>query len=173
MKPKSVFNLILVVAVVQFLTGCICTHAILEKSNERSVDTLNASAVYRQTTNHVFALEGTRTNHDKTSVHAFLMIPQYLLAYAQLQTNKNLSLEEIRKLEIKKSENFPARNLESKSRLSSDFEKIAELPRNDVNIEVKEHHPKAFLFILLPGAFAADVVTLPFQCFYAFTHWGC
>lgn len=148
---------------VPWLTGCACTSKVFDLSSVRTVDTFNPSAVYRQATNHDgFALEGTRKNGEK-SFHAFLVIPDYLLACDNLQKNENLSLAEITKLETRKAENFPGYDLESKRKLPLNYEKISVLPHNDINIEVEEHHPGGAWAFLLPVAFVADIVTFPVQ----------
>ena len=175
---KKVVNLripffILSIAILPWVgTGCFCANAVMEKSNKRTVDLFNPSIVYRQTTNHShFAFEGTKISPRKEPpVQAYLFIPDYLLIRAGLQTNEDLSLAEVKKLQVKKSENFPSAELALETRLSSDYEKVAELGTNDINIEIKEHHPAAGWALLLPGAFVVDVLGFPVDCYYGFKH---
>ena len=97
MKPRFALSLVSTLALAPLFTGCLCTSPIMEQVNETSVDTFNPSAVYRRANPKHFALEGTRRDKRATS-HAFLIIREDILAAAQLQTNENLSIEDIRKM---------------------------------------------------------------------------
>ena len=142
-------------------TGC-CTYVTAYHSGHKTQDTFNLSAVYQSTNSNSFALEGMRDNYyrhtNKPPFLAYLMIPRNHLISIQLQTNQNISLETLGK--------NPAAfktGLKSKTALPSDYIKIADLPKNDLNLEVKSHHPYRMLIILLPLTVAADIVLLPIE----------
>jgi hypothetical protein len=168
MKIKSIFHLALVTALAPFLSGCLCTSAVLQQCNKGTMDKFNPSAVYYRSNNPSFALEGTRNNHyshdNKASFHAFLIISPNARAFDQLQINKNISLAGIKQLSIS-----PFSQLETKNELPSGYKKVANLPNNRINFEIYAHHPEAYLALLLPVTAAFDMATFPFQGIYMFS----
>jgi hypothetical protein len=175
MKTKIAFQFVFLATITLWMNGC-CTASLVQNSGRRTADTFSPSAVYRTTNHNTFALEGTRHNDTTVfkvspSVHSYLIIPKTSLASANLPTNEPLSLAEIR--------TFPAAftlHLKTTKKLSANYEKIANLPNNDVNFEIKEHHPGRVKFVLLPFSVAADAATLPLQIIFfpyiamAFSH---
>ena len=165
MKPRLALSLASTLMVAPLQTGCLCTSPIMEQLNERTVDTFNPSAVYRKPNPNGFALEGTRNGKSGKS-HAFFIIPDHILADAKLQTNENLSMEDIQKLYGTRFE--PQRTSRN---VPPHYERVAVLPKNDISIGIEEHYGAGgWLVILLPGAFVVDVVTFPFQAIYVVSH---
>jgi hypothetical protein len=162
MKMKIVFQVTLAVALAMFASGC-CTGQLLDTFKQRTADTFNPTAVYQTTNRETFALEGTRHNHPEYSqpqIHAYLFIPQKNFASTNFQTGEKLSLTKIKELPPKVT-----LHLKSKDKLPSNYAKVVDLPKNDINLEIKEHHPGRAVIIFIPFTFACDVVTFPFQLF--------
>ena len=117
MKPKIAVHLMLMVSIAPLLTGCLCMTAVANKCDKRTVDSSNPSAVYRKTAStNCFVLEGMRKNdlyHESEPFQAYLFVPEYLLVYDHLGENGMLSLEDIKKVQTRKSENFPSQELET------------------------------------------------------------
>ncbi len=181
MKPRTLFHCGLIAALAPLLTGCLVTHAVLDEAGKTTVDTFNPAAVYRKTADDgSLVLEGPQrygfsqnkgqfgineTNANAASSHQFVIVAPEVLKIAQLQTNQSLSLEDIKKLSLNVES-----GIKSRSRLPSGYERIAILPKNDVNLGVKQHHPHTFLVILVPAAIVVDIVGFPVEYCYMMTH---
>ncbi len=134
----------------------------MDKIQETRWDTFNnPSAVYRRGSTNDFALDGTRQDKTK-SYHAYLIIDPDILAWAHLQTNENLTVDDITRMY-----DLGIYNQETSRKLPTDYEKVGVLPKNNMSIKIQEHYTKgAWLGFLLPVTFAVDVVTSPFQFIY-------
>jgi hypothetical protein len=160
MKTKIVFHLALVVALATFATGC-CTAMLVGDSKEKTTDTFNPSAVYQSTNGDGFALQGIRHNNpdnNKPPLQTYLIISQASLASQHLQTNSNLSLNDVKKLSADL-----AKHPDVQKTLPASYVKVADLPKNDIGLDVKEHHPKRVELIFIPFSVAVDVATSPIQ----------
>jgi hypothetical protein len=171
---KLLFRITLVILTAPLLTGCMLSYGVVHGSGTRTVDTLHPSAVYRLigSTNN-FALEGMKKNcfyGEKPPFKAYVFIPDFLISNANLQASNTLSIENIRALGNAKSWNFPDTGLKCKKKLPRNYEKISDLPDNNITFEVKEHHPYAYVALFLPVAVVADVVTFPFQVVFVWGH---
>jgi hypothetical protein len=133
---------------------------------------------------NAFALEGTRKNHfyyeyentaylgliknsSFSASHAFLVLPPEFLVTPHFETNNAISLEEIKKIQINSNS-----ELSTKNKLPLSYKKIAELPANDINFEIEEHHPYGGLMFILPITFAVDVVGFPFEYWLVMSSMG-
>jgi hypothetical protein len=163
MKTKIVFQLVVIVALVVLGTGC-ATQSFVDKCHERTVDLFSPSAVFLSTNTYNFALEGTYSNRPPTtymatpSLHGYVIISGKELAAHHFGTNGNLSLNEIQK--------FPAeltRNLKTRHKLPSDFEKIVSLPTNNIGFEVNERYPPKWVYVFIPMPVVFDIATSPIQ----------
>lgn len=167
MNAKIVFRCLVIITLIMLMPGCF-TRSALKNYQSRTADTFNPSAVYQAPNHDGFVLEGIRHNnpeYSQPSLHAFVLIPKERLASVHLQTNQDLSLEQIRRL----PPDLTTR-LKSKKQLPSNYEKIASLPPNDINFELKVHHPGRAVFMVLPFTVVFDVATSPFQIlFFPFT----
>jgi len=165
-KVKIVFYLALLIALATFATGC-CTTSLMSKFHEKTIDDFNPSAIYQSTNNDCFALEGTIHNylkiaaepnyfrHLNSGVHTYLIIPQKQLQFADLANETN-TLAEIKKLSPDQTKHFKTEN-----KLSSNFQKVADLPKNDVWIDAGEHRPNGGIIIFVPFTVAADIALIP------------
>jgi hypothetical protein len=166
MKTKIVFHLALVVALAAFATGC-CTASLMSKFHVKTIDDFNPSAIYQSTNNDYFALEGTIHNylkiaveknhfrHLNSGVHSYLIIPRKQLQFADLTNNTN-TITDIKKLSPDQTKHF-----KTKDTLPSNFQKVTDLPKNDVWIDAGEHRPNGGIIIFVPFTVAADVALIP------------
>jgi hypothetical protein len=166
MKTKIIFHLVFVIALATFATGC-CTASLMSKFHEKTIDDFNPSAIYQSTNNDSFALEGTIHNylriaveknywrHLNSGVHTYLIIPQKQLQFTNL-TDETNTLAEIKKLSPDQTKHFKTKNT-----LPSNFQKVADLPKNEVWIDAGEHRPNGGLIIFIPFTVAADVALSP------------
>jgi hypothetical protein len=165
MRTKGALYVGFAVLLAPLLTGCLCSHAVLRNMEKGEYcDKFQPRAVYRRDSPNGFALDGTRQNREE-SFQAFLVIDQYLLEAVQLQTNQTLSVADLHQIYDRGS--FPQATTRKAPR---DYELLAVLPRNDLNIDVERHYPgSSWGFLLLP-AFVADIATCPFQWIYLQFH---
>jgi hypothetical protein len=160
MKPKSILNLALTVALAPFLPGCMLSYSTVECANKTQMDTFNPSSVYQKENPRSLMLEGTRYNHDQTQVHAYVIIPEQVLLY---YTNGDFTLQNVKDLQ----EHIGTTYLKHSRHLRSGYVKVADFPKNDVQIEMVAHHPNAYLLIFLPMTFIIDVVAFPVEAVIA------
>jgi hypothetical protein len=125
MKPKTVFHLALVVALVPLLPGCILSHNTIDCANKAYIDTFNPSAVYQKKDPNSLALEGLIQNHNHTQQHVYVIIPQEILLY---YTNGDFSLENVKNLR----NHIDTTELKHSRHLPSGYVKIADFQKNDV-----------------------------------------
>ena len=162
MNLRMICLMAMVALLATFATGC-CTTELVYTAEYTTHDKLNPSAVY-QTTNHdSFALEGTRFNDDSergvnNSNHVFVLAPKANIKPLDLRTNDNLSINDINSLD-----SAYTKNLNTKKQLPANYQKVADLPTNNVSIVIKDRHPKRAMLVFLPVTVAVDAATSPLQ----------
>lgn len=160
MKLKFVF--LTAMALALFATGC-CTTSLMVTYHKRNVDYFNPSAVY-QATNANFVLEGVYSNEpvhasDVTErFHGYIAIPQEVLSAQNFEATSNLSLDQIGDFQSQLT-----RPLKTEKTLSPDHQKVADLPENDIGLQVNARYPNRAIILLIPFSIAADIVTFPIQ----------
>lgn len=154
------------------ITGC-CTSSLVEHSNRKTVDTFSPVAVYQSANGDGFALEGsmqkgyaddpilrnTGSNHE-LPLHSYLIVNQDFSMSEHFGTNGNHALAQ-----IKRYSPDIARHSKLERRLPLNFEKIAELPKNQLSIGIRERHRERALLVFLPFTVATDAAALPLQGF--------
>jgi len=177
MKSGKFLNLLRIIfstastfALVVLTNGC-CTQDCLNQARQITIGKFNPSGLYQSETADKFALQGTYCDQKEygeriTSenffqvprTNAFLVIAKNKLISRHFSTNCLYSIAEIKTL--------PPALLESLKptyKLSASYTKVAEFPTNQVLLIVNEQHPNAGLFIMLPFAFAVDVIAFPIE----------
>ncbi|HXE43109.1 MAG TPA: hypothetical protein VN516_08800 [Candidatus Baltobacteraceae bacterium] len=165
MKTRIATYFLFVVLLATIATGC-CTHGLMKTSRMEIHDVFCPTAIYQSTNNNSFALEGTFHKQvvrpegfladRQAPTHSYLIIVQNDWPSASFQMNGNLWVGEIKKLS-----SYPLKNQMLKSKLSGDFEKIADLPKNDIGLEIKKHHPYQAMVVFLPITVATDIALSP------------
>jgi hypothetical protein len=173
MKFKIVPLFTLLVAFAVGGTGCMCTSTVLRKCNKTTVDTFSPSAVYQKTNQPtVYALEGINHNYDLTSSRAYLIVSHDILI-SWHRTNDITSLDGLKKWQYDLSQEHAIpyqTGLELKRKLPPHYQKIIELPQNDISIYVGEGGPNTWMVILLPFTVVADIATFPVQVILVASH---
>lgn len=162
MKLKILFLLALLALLAGGTTGC-CTYLLVSSTHYKTQDTFNPSAIYETTNRDTIALEGTRfqnaTDHQQANPgHVFVLLPPGELPPAILQAGATSSTGDMRTLPpdyLKK--------LKIKTQLPSGYEKISEIPTNNITIIVAEHHPRRVRYVFAPFTLVADAATSPVQ----------
>ena len=157
------------------LTGGCCTQSVVFNSNFPEIQLFHPSAVYQLTNDDRFALEGIFSNRppttyiNTTQLHGYLLLPQTNLNAQCFVTNGNHSLAVIKGLPPETTH-----RLKPKDKLPSSYAKIYDLPQNNIGLEINQTHPHRGGLILLPFAFAIDVVAFPVELpvMYAFGKYG-
>lgn len=169
MKIRIAIHLVVAIALVLFASGC-CTALLVNSASYTTRDTFSPSAVYQTTNRDSFALEGIRFNegHGSPTNHVFVIMPKANLMPLGLRTNDSLSIDDIKTLQPPYT-----KGLKTKKQLPPEYEKIHSLRPNQASIVIREHHPKAGLYVFLPVTVAADIVTSPVQiAFFGFLWWS-
>jgi hypothetical protein len=152
MKTKIAVHFGSLIVLIGLATGC-CTSAVMKDFHRTTVDNFNPSSAYESTNSDGFALMSNR--HDPP----FAIIPESeLLSHKIYLTNTNLLLEQIRRLPPELTKQVSLRQ-----KLPANFEKVANLPRNNIYLDVREHHLGRAVIIFAPFALAVDILTAPIQ----------
>ncbi len=155
MRIRAILCCLPTVALTALSNGC-CTWGIVGQFNATTVDTLNPSALYCSTNRGAAGLEG-----NSAGVHEFVLISKKNWASPPLPTNGTLALEDVKQLppEVTK-------HLTIAKALPLEYAKVAELPKNDVQLVIRERHPDRANIVFLPFAMAVDVVLLPAEAVF-------
>jgi hypothetical protein len=172
MNTKIALHLTFIVANFTLMTGC-CTQSLIDGTKQVTLNAFSPSAVYQSTNGDGIGLEGICRKHfdyqpayfwhDQPGFHAYLIIPRESLVLQQSQTDRSLSLEEIKRL----PPDF-TRNLKPKNKLPPIYKKVADLPKNDIYLDIAPTRPSktastVTVILIAPFTFAVDVVTFPIQ----------
>jgi hypothetical protein len=158
MKIKIVFQAFLIGLVLpMLLTGCF-TKYYSEGVIQGSSDWFSAKSLYKSSNGNI-AIGGTLSHEGKTT-DAYLVVPKEVLLKAQANTQTNqVSLSEIRTLPPEEQ-----KKLFVITKLSPDYEKIANFPKGQGGMDVNQRHTVNISAVgALPFAFVVDVVTFPLQ----------
>jgi hypothetical protein len=154
---KAILPFICAVALAAFATGC-CTGSVIDDMKRTTSDRFSPSTIYRSKDGHDFAVAGTWRRYNSTNqLRRFLMVPHETLAKHHLDTN-DLSVAVLGQLPYDLTV-----HLKMAKTLPPDYHKIADVPVNNFNVDVNEHHPGRASAIMLPFTVAADTATLPIQ----------
>lgn len=162
MKIKITVHLTVFLALTAFSTGCFTTQ-VITASQQKPVDHFRPTAVYQTTNHESFALEGFRANdyiaaEMREPHHQFIILPPECLKSAHLETNENLSLDDILKLPPTLTHRLKLIN-----KLPLGYVKIADLPYTTTDIELNEQPPQKGRLGAIPFTVALDVATSPIQ----------
>ena len=172
MKTKIAIHCASIVALATLMMGC-CTQSLLQRTKEVTLNSFSPSAAYQTTNGTDLGLEGISREHfnyqaeyfwhTQPGVHTYLIIPGESLAFQHQQTDGNFFLGEIKKLP-----HGLTKSLKPKNKLPSDYKKVADLPKNEIYLDVETTRPStaastttAILF--MPFTIAFDIVTFPIQ----------
>jgi uncharacterized protein YceK len=158
MNAKAILNCILIGLLMPIMSGCF-TAATTSKISQPQTESFYPRTLYKSKTDGGIAVEGTWTNHREESYHAFLMIPEKILADAHRNTGGDVTFADISALspEVRKE-------LQLKKKLPSGYEKIYDFPKNQTDVDLNET-TKVHIGAIgaLPFTLVIDAATLPVQ----------
>ena len=152
-----------IVALIALSGGC-CTQAVLDTSKSQHTYLFNPSAVYQLTNEDRVAIEGAYSNPPPTTYLGTPRLHGYLILSTTDMTSKCFWTNGIESLtDIKKVPKQVTLSLKPRNTLPSSYEKTADLPPNDIAIEIDQTHPNRAGLIFMPFAIAIDIALLPIE----------
>lgn len=172
MKPLRAISCVAsMLSLVTLTSGCLTQQCLTP--SQINTDKFNPFTIYQSKNAGRFALEGTYCDLDYVDEHAenffaaprshgYLIISQKKLTSHHFETNGLVLLDEIKKLSPKITT-----PLKPENKLPANYEKVADLPKNDVILNINERRHYSGLIVMLPFAFAVDVVAFPLEALTA------